>query len=293
MSSTRSFRAARACPRTCSPRLVALPLMTLLGLAACSDENASHARDGGQGGQGGATSPIGGSSGDGGVRADTANPVACDNPSDPIEPAAVLSDFENGSSQLLDHENRVGAWWSAGDTTAGAILKPNGEVRPEFIPGGRCGSLRALHVTGSGFLDWGATVGVSLNYGPNDAGTPDDRAWDASAYRGVTFWARVGETSGNEVRIGISDEYANPAGGLCMIGGGQGKDCYDSFGIDLPRLDTTWRKYKIAFSSLTQRGFGVPSPKGKLDTTSIYHIEFATPAGAVFDFWLDDISFYD
>lgn len=290
MSSTRSSHTPRV--RPAATTLAAVALATLCQVSACSDENASHAFDGGQGGQGGATKAVGGSTGEGGVRADAGSPLACDNPSDPIEPAAVLSDFENGSSQLADHENRVGAWWSSGDTTAGGILKPNGEVRPESIPGGRCGSLRALHVTGSGFLDWGATVGVSLNYGPNDAGTPGDRPWDASAYRGVTFWARVGETSGNEVRIGVSDEYANPAGGLCMIGGGQGKDCYDSFGIDLPRLDTTWRKYKIAFSGLTQRGFGVASPTGKLDASAIYHIEFATPSGAVFDFWLDDIGFY-
>ena len=64
----------------------------------------------------------------------------------------------------------------------------------------------------------------------------------------------------------------------------------DTLGVDLPQLDTTWRQYRIPFGGLTQRGFGLP--RSKLDSSSIYTIEFNFNPITPFDFWVDDIAFY-
>ncbi len=46
----------------------------------------------------------------------------------------------------------------------------------------------AMHTFGSGFTEWGAGFGFALN-GP-DGGL---FAYDASAYSGIVFWARLGD----------------------------------------------------------------------------------------------------
>jgi hypothetical protein len=66
--------------------------------------------------------------------------------------------------------------------------------------------------------------------------------------------------------------------------------CYDTFGADLTQLDTTWRQYRIPFGGLTQRHFGLARPR--LDSSSIYTIEFNPNPGSTFDLWVDDIAFY-
>jgi hypothetical protein len=279
-------------PASLAP-LLGAGLLLLGAHVGCTDQSTSGVPDSalaaggaGAGGTAGSTTTDAG--------ADTAacviKPSVCDSNTDPIEPATIISDFESGSDLLPSRDGRMGAWWTAGDKTIGAVISPQGAARPEPIPGGRCGSQKALHVTGSGFTDWGATLGAAVNYGPNDAGVPEERPWDGSAYKGLTFWAKIGDTSTNSVRLAVSDQYARPEAGLCVVDGPVGKGCYDTFGTDLPNLDTTWRKYKVSFASMEQRGFGVPSPS--LDTKQIYQIEFAMLPGAIFDFWLDDLTLY-
>jgi len=261
-------------------------------LVACTDQNSERAVDGAAVLSG--ASDAGAGANDGGPRSDApaSGLLACDDPGDAINPAAVLSDFEDGSAQLPNRQGRIGAWWVSGDMTPGGVAKPLGEAAPEVIPqGGRCGSTRALHVTGSGFLDWGADVSVTFNWGATDAGADGARAWNGSAYQGLTFWARLGATSGSSVRFALADQYERPEGGFCTVDG-SGPGCWDTFGVDLPYLDTTWRKYKIYFSDLTQRGFGYTSPKGKLDTSALYQFQLELPAGAIFDLWFDDPTFF-
>jgi hypothetical protein len=66
--------------------------------------------------------------------------------------------------------------------------------------------------------------------------------------------------------------------------------CYDTFGVDLTQLSTSWKQYRIPFGGLTQRNFGLKRPA--LDASSIYTVEFNFNPASTFDFWLDDLSFY-
>ena len=60
--------------------------------------------------------------------------------------------------------------------------------------------------------------------------------------------------------------------------------------VDLTRLDTTWRQYRIPFGGLTQRNFGLP--RERLDPASIYTVEFQFATVTPVDFWVDDVAFY-
>jgi hypothetical protein len=213
--------------------------------------------------------------------------VVCPDPAEPIDPTALIDDLEDQDPTLLPIGHRSGGWWTAGDDTPGATIVPDreGPAYPELIPGGRCGSRYAMRVTGQGFSEWGAILGISLAYGSAGA-----LFYDASFRDGVTFWARIGDTSSNRMRLSISDVNSEPAGGRCEVDGPPGTGCYDAFSVMISNLDTTWKRYKIPFGGLTQRDFGLPAEA--LDTTQIYTIGFNFEQGTVFDFWVDDIAFY-
>jgi hypothetical protein len=257
--------------------------------AACSSSGGALHPDGsaGSGGSGGA--PDGSSDRGGGGGTVASN---CPTNTGPIDPGAIIDDMTSASYTIPQNEGRTGSWWAGGDSESpSSNITPNGNVAAEPIPGGRCGSLYAEHVTGFGFTSW-AVLSVSMGYGPTDGGDailPFDA--QAFGYLGVTFWARIGDTSTNQVRFAISDEYSRPEGGICDPSSNTGDTaCYDLFGVDLPQLDTTWHQYKIPFLELAQRHFGLP--RSHLDTSSIYTIEFDLYPNTIFDLWVDDISFY-
>jgi len=231
-------------------------------------------------------SDAGQKAGDGGTDSTTLN---CGS-NEAIDPTAVIDDMEAPDYMTVRAAGRSGAWWAGGDAESpGGAITPSGDAAAEPIPGGRCGSQYAMHVTGHGYSLW-ALLSVSMGWGSVDGGAAGLLPNDNSFRTGLTFWARIGDTSSNQVRLAISDKYSNPAGGFCVDGGAMDVACYDTHGVDLTQLDTSWRQYRIPFGGLTQRGFGLE--REQLDAGSIYTIEFQFNPTSVFDFWLDDISFY-
>jgi hypothetical protein len=230
-----------------------------------------------------------------GAAGDAAPAPGCPSETGPIDPTLLIDDFEDGSANLAPIAGRTGAWYSFGDATIGAIMQPLGLAPPELIPGSRCGkSHKALHITGSGFLDWGSGVSATMDYGPNAAGVSEERPYDAAArgYQGIRFFARVGDTSTTTVRFVVSDEYARPEAGLCTVPGTQGDACYDTYGVMLTAaLSTDWSEFRIPWFGLAQQSFGLPGGIGP-DTSKLYDIGFSFPARVVFDLWVDDITFY-
>jgi hypothetical protein len=244
-----------------------------LTAAGCGDNRATPTGDGSDGGDASA---------------------ACLGDMGSIDPTQLIDDFEHAGASLPLIAGRIGSWYAAGDMTAGAIMQPMGPASPELIPGGRCGSHKAMHLTGSGFLDWGSQIEGTMHYGANDAGVSEELPYDAGArgYQGVRFFARVGDTSTTMVRFAVSDEYARPEAGLCDVNGTVGTQCYDTFGTTLAQaLTTEWREFRIPWTGLAQLDFGVRGGVGP-DVSKLYNIQFTFPARVVFDLWVDDISFY-
>ena len=251
-----------------------------------SDTAGSPLRPGGAGGSAGAAGPSGaaGSAGP--------NMSNCPDGGGPVDPTALIDDMEAGGSSLLMLGGRNGGWWAGGDMVSPtATITPNGDATAELIPGGgRCGSRRAMHVTGQGFTSW-AVLTASLRYGSVDGGADGVLPYDAHDRTGITFWARIGDTSANQVRFGVSDKNSRPEGGVCDATTSTGANaCYDTFGVDLTGLSTHWTQYRIPFSGLGQRNFGLH--EDALDASAVYTIDFNFYVNEIFDVWLDDIAFY-
>ena len=217
----------------------------------------------------------------------------CGDPNAAIDPTAVIDDMESPAPPTVLNPNGGGILWAGGDPASkatGATIVPDGPVTAEAIPGGRCGSHYAAHVTGYGFNVY-AVMTATMGWGPEPSGIVGLLPYDAHIREGLTFWARIGDTSTDQVRLNVTDKYSNDAGGICDKTVPNGDTaCYDHFGAALTQLGTDWKQYRIPFGGLSQLHFGIPRPE--LDTSSIYSVDFSFPTGRIFDFWVDDISFY-
>jgi hypothetical protein len=115
---------------------------------------------------------------------------------------------------------------------------------------------------------------------------------DASDFRGIMFWARVGETHNSPVRVQLQDASTFPEGGVCDPDPASGTEqCYDGWGTAVIPISTEWRLYKIDFSRTAQQGFGYGGEA--LDPSQLFTVEWAVLQNTVFDLWIDDVWFYE
>jgi Leucine Rich repeats (2 copies) len=196
----------------------------------------------------------------------------------PCSSGALIDDMEDGSGRLCGGYGRVGAWYAFNDglgTQSPAPTTPGTPIPTAEIPGGRGSSQRAMHTFGSGFRDWGAGLGIDLNYDGQSYGS-----YDASAFNGITFWARSDSpTFVLTVRIATSATTRNTYGGTCLE-----EPC--SPGSITFRPGADWTQYWIPFAVLTQ---SLTSP---FEPDKLTNIQFLVLGGAAFDFWIDDLSFF-
>jgi hypothetical protein len=205
----------------------------------------------------------------------------------------MIDDMEDGDGLVCRNSAYSGGWFVIVSPDGGTTSPlPNTVVLPEAIPsGGRSGSLKAIHFSGTGLgsVPEYAIVGVSLN----GSGVP----YDAAYHRGVTLWAR--SASGSlKVRMNMVTMETLPEelGGSCVYDGYD--SCYDHFGAFLT-LTPTWQQYTIGFQGgLAQEGWGVVAT---LDLAHLLSIDFLmdrhpvrTPNNpADFEYWIDDVQFFD
>jgi len=201
---------------------------------------------------------------------ETATPWVCED-LPRAETTSLIDDFENGPPPQVD--GRRGGWYTWNDMSGGTqVPEINGPVYPtdEDAHGGQY----SVHTTGSGFSDWGAEIGISLNYYDGR-----DCPYDVSNYEGLSFWAK-GE---GEVRLRVASRATVPveSGGLCRNG------CWDDFGMDLELTDT-WQLFEVRWDEMTQSGWGMPA---EFDPTDVLWIHWIDESGESVDIWLDDLHF--
>jgi hypothetical protein len=203
-----------------------------------------------------------------------------------VDPTLIIDDMEDTDPQNAAVGDRNGTWWLSTDLTDGTTTpEGNQAAPPERILGGRCGSKYAMRITGEGFTEWGASLIASFRY------EDDVLPIDASAYRGVMFWGRVGEANTSPLRVQFQDKNTYPQGGVCEDDPDSPDFCYNGFGTRVVPIDAEWQLYKLEFSRMGQRDFGFRTDA--LDTTELYAIEFGVIQNTVFDFWVDDLWFYE
>lgn len=186
-------------------------------------------------------------------------------------PEGLIEDANDGDSRVLVRNGRGGYWYTFLDPE-GSTIDPSSPFK--MAAPGHGGSPYAAHMRGVT-----ASSGPSIYAGMAFALTDPRLAYDASRYVGVTFWAK----GPAHVRFEIPDAYTAPEGGNC-------KDCYNDFGIELA-FTSEWQRYTLPFAWLSQRqGWGDPRPE--IASNALYALEwqFGTP-GRSFDVWIDDVEF--
>ncbi|HWZ91469.1 MAG TPA: hypothetical protein VNW92_21555 [Polyangiaceae bacterium] len=194
----------------------------------------------------------------------------------------LIDDFEDQDLLVLLVNKRNGPWYAFHDATATGVqtfgigLLTGTNARP--------GSTAALHMTASGFTDYGAGFGADfVNMQAKKV------PYDVSAYSGIRFYAKVASGTQASLKLLIPTTYSDPMGGKCDDSVAL-KKCNDHLYYPVTALKTTWDVYECDFSGLIQQGFGLP--QASLDPTSVYSVQFTLltkllPA----DIWIDDVAF--
>jgi hypothetical protein len=190
-------------------------------------------------------------------------------------------DLEVAAGSILANGGRRGTWFTYSDGTSGGVMP-----LPSAGPGPIIGVIpsfsgvatnKAAHVTGNGAA---AFAGMGFNVNALNSAA----VYNASAYQGMTFWARTG-TGTATVSFNVPDlnTVAIPDGGVCTT-------CGDNFTLPPITVTTTWQQYVVYFNQLRQQGFGVPH-EAALDVAAIYGAQFQMSMGPAFDLWVDDVYF--
>lgn len=154
----------------------------------------------------------------------------------------------------------------------------------------------AVHVSGSGQANTATEFAYAqLTAWLNTISDTQIGTIDASQYTGVQFYAII-KTGTTGARLTVGTLYTDPSGGMCTTTPGP-KGCYDNPGAQL-QITTAWTKYQIPFNSLTQLGYGNPSPLGAdFPKHQILHLKWdlgipMIGPTAPWELWIDDLTFY-
>lgn len=190
----------------------------------------------------------------------------------------LIDQMEDRDGSINFSAGRAGVWFSFNDETGTQFPGTKLESFPmSALDPPRSGSRYAAHSYGSGFAIWGSGIGFDLRA---------QQPYDASAYAGITFWARSAPGASSTLRLAVTDGATSPLGGKCDF---DADLCHDDFGRDL-ELGTGFRFFSFSWAALSQRGWsGNVLPK--IDETTLYGLRFQSEPDVDFDFWIDDVAF--
>jgi hypothetical protein len=192
-------------------------------------------------------------------------------------------------------------WWVSSDGTGQMERTPSEHEREEErwlysgreppaseIAGGRCGVSRyALNIKATGMEIFGGAFGK--NFFPE--------TFDASDWDGVAFWGRRGEDSGSTLFFAISEKHTDQNDGSRLF---EDREPFceenpvdplmkcDRFGVGVG-LEKEWQFFKVPFSRMRQRGFGIQAPE--MDLSALIGVNISFEIGD-WDIWMDDVAFY-
>ncbi len=197
--------------------------------------------------------------------------------------AIMIHDFEDpGSDTPKDYlgiffgDGRSGRWFDSHDTAAKAAVS----LLAEPTNGGPSGNTHALHYRGTAPLGFGATIGV-----------PVASCYDASAYKGVSFWMKGDPSVGNaQVKFSVATPPTEPiaSGGGCTLADELAGKCYDHY-AQTETISTQWVRHDIHWQDLKQN---CSSGNGYKPQSEILNFSFSIlDPSKGFDFWVDNFSF--
>jgi hypothetical protein len=197
-------------------------------------------------------------------------------------PPELVDDMEDGNQNILLHQGRNGAWYTVAGPDASAEPEPMKAFSMATVTGAPpvAGSTRCFQFTGKGGSGWGAMGAFDFRA----IATPKV-VYDASAYKGISFWVKAAAAVHIAVRIPIKNTTAE-ANGSCV---GTSAGCENHYGADVA-LTTSWKQVTLLWANLAQDpawGHKVPFTANALVSTQFVVVK-DTPTTT---FWIDDIAF--
>jgi Glycoside hydrolase family 44/Carbohydrate binding domain len=189
----------------------------------------------------------------------------------------LIDDLATGNGQIALRDGRNGFWFTMADGAEGTLWPTPAAFQTVLGSGPRGGY--AARMYGSGFTSWGALLAVSFSQAQTGP-----CAYDASAFSGVTFWARSATPAIIRVNLATAATQETRDGGACA------GTCSNDFGTPIA-LATVWQKYTIAFTDLTQRNPGSDAATAAFDPTQLTELQFVAASGNAFDISVTDLSF--
>jgi len=195
----------------------------------------------------------------------------------PVGPALTttrIDDLEHMGTGLPSRDGRSGGWYHYNDGTSGMQFPVALTVTDEAAVEGT----RSIRTYGEGFSSWGAALGLSIRAD----GRGDDCPYDASAYEGITFWAR----GQDQVFMHVSTVATVPVdeGGTCA----SATLCWDDHGKSILLTDE-WTQYTVRWDEVQQAGWGIPAD---FDPSRIVLFHWQDQDASSFDIWVDDLRFF-
>jgi len=208
----------------------------------------------------------------------------------------LIDDMEDGTGRLCAGAGRVGAWYAYNDGL-GVQWPPPGEpgtpILPVELDARRGQSTRAMYSFHSygdvsqvdGTKGWGAGIGLDLWF--------DGRtyaAYDASAYTGVSFFARSGRSYTEvQLRVNSVDTTLDAYGGTCP------KEFCNTYAKPFYVTDE-WVEYRVAFADLHPYLAEPLAPTvlrtDRLTNLQFLFVRFAPGVSTDADVWIDDVRFF-
>ena len=189
----------------------------------------------------------------------------------------TVDNFEDGDLTLDLANNLSGAWYVNNDGTGEQAPTPGQEAVGSLIAdsGSPQSSAHALHTSGVGFEGWGAFAAARFNASQSRA-----CRYDLSRYSGMRFEAK----GSGSLRVNLGTVETTPLG--------DGGECASATCSDYGSsvlIDTEWRSVDVPFAELTQPRW---AEAAAFEPAHALRISLWAERGD-FDFWLDDLRFYE
>src|SRR6188768_1005162 len=225
-------------------------------------------------GTAGSTTGAGGSAGDTGAAGNTGTGNSTGAAGTGVI-ADMIDNLDDADGRIIMANSRQEPWHSFNDSNGGNQQPPIGTG---FLPvsGGANSTSHAVHTTGSGYQFGG--VGFDLNNPTTAPESAQSQGYNASAYNGISFWAKGSGTL--RVEFAMRSFVPTDRGGTCASG------CWNIYGATTPTLTSNWQLITIAWAGM-QREQGGTSPA--FNPSELMGVAFK--AGGTFDFWIDEVAF--
>jgi hypothetical protein len=194
-------------------------------------------------------------------------------------PDGVIDDMEDNNNQITVTGERGGYWYTYVD-------KDGSTVSP--VPGDNGGTFTMVengHDSKFAAEMKGHLAGKSIVYAAMGLNFLDPKEpLNASAFEGITFFAKRAANTIGKLTIKIPDGNTDPDGQVCSA-------CFNDYGYAI-NVSEQWTRYVLPFNDMKQEpDWGAPR-KPHIDRKRIYAIHFeAKVPGGEFDFFIDDIAF--